>query len=697
MPPMARLPTPDTLDTTSRYFRDSAGRTILLRGVNVSGSAKLPFKPFTPTHVKEGFLDDDHDTGVSFVGRPFPLEEADEHFGRLAHWGFNCVRLNVTWEALEHEGPGKYDEEFIEYLIKILLKAKEHGLHVFVDPHQDAWSRFTGGSGAPGWTLSAAGLNKRTLHTTNAAIVHNTCPSPSLYPPMIWPTNYHKLACATMFTLFFAGDIFAPNLKVGDIGIQTYLQSHYINAFAHLARKIVATPGLADSTVLGYDTMNEPSAGWIGLKDLSQLDPRQELKQSLTLTPFQCLLLGNGTPCTVENYKFGSMGPTRVGVEVVDPAGHRAWLGDTQCIWASHGVWDPANNKLLKKDYFFSHPSTSTAIDFTKDCWIPFIQSFTTSLRSAHPTAIIFVEPTVSEHPTSSITDIGDRIVYAPHWYDGLTLIRKHFQSWFAVDYTGWKMGKYSSLVGAVKFGKGGVVDAHASSFGLLREEGERVLGLHPTLLGETGIPFDMPASPAPEYKLQTAAMNALIDSLERSLLSFTLWNYVSDNSHQHGDGWNGEDLSLWSRDDKVIPDADRTGDFLHNDGARCLPTFCRPYPTHTNGTPISLSFSTTTKTLSYKFSHDADHPCWCVGSGSTEKEVLTEFYLPRVHYPSHGDVEVEVSQGLVEWDCERQKLWWKCSCGRDELVGVEKPVEHWIVVRRKGWEGRSGGGCCLM
>ena len=74
----------------------------MLRGVNVSGSCKLPYTPRMPSHVRDGFF---VDVNISFVGRPFPLDEADEHFGRLRRWGFNFVRFNVAWEALEHEGP----------------------------------------------------------------------------------------------------------------------------------------------------------------------------------------------------------------------------------------------------------------------------------------------------------------------------------------------------------------------------------------------------------------------------------------------------------------------------------------------------------------------------------------------------------------------------------------------------------------
>ena len=59
------------------------------------GGAKLP----------AGYRSDESEAAgddASYVGRPFPLAEAAEHLGRLRAWGFNIVRLSVTWDALEH-------------------------------------------------------------------------------------------------------------------------------------------------------------------------------------------------------------------------------------------------------------------------------------------------------------------------------------------------------------------------------------------------------------------------------------------------------------------------------------------------------------------------------------------------------------------------------------------------------------------
>ena len=166
------------------WFRDTQGRRLLLRGVNLAGSSKFPLN--APTHTPAAASPS---VRVSFVGRPLPLEQADEHFGRLRAWGLTFVRLLVTWEAVEHAGPGIYDEEYLEYLLQTVKKADEYGITCFIDPHQDVWSRATGGDGAPEWTLDLVGFNVSALHSSGAAFTHEghrrQTPNEPL-PRMVW-------------------------------------------------------------------------------------------------------------------------------------------------------------------------------------------------------------------------------------------------------------------------------------------------------------------------------------------------------------------------------------------------------------------------------------------------------------------------------------------------------------------------------
>lgn len=127
------------------FFVDQFNRALILHGINVSGTCKLP-----ATNYPASIMPDDEqfwNKNNSFVNRPFDLQSAPAHFQRLKDLGFSLIRLVVTWEALEHEGPGVYDKEYMHYISELCQIAGDYGLLVFIDSHQDCWSRFTGGSG----------------------------------------------------------------------------------------------------------------------------------------------------------------------------------------------------------------------------------------------------------------------------------------------------------------------------------------------------------------------------------------------------------------------------------------------------------------------------------------------------------------------------------------------------------------------
>lgn len=104
-PATGERPPPNLVHTVEGNFVDSHGRTLLFRGVNLSGSAKAPVGE--PSYLLDGFWESAEAGGNSFISRPLNLDDgsADIHLARLRGWGFNILRYPVTWEALEHDGP----------------------------------------------------------------------------------------------------------------------------------------------------------------------------------------------------------------------------------------------------------------------------------------------------------------------------------------------------------------------------------------------------------------------------------------------------------------------------------------------------------------------------------------------------------------------------------------------------------------
>ncbi len=121
-------PAPAPLHTDGAFFKDQAGRVVLLRGVNVAGNAKVP---------------------------PFRALRSAADLDPLPGWGLNTLRLLFTWEAFEPQ-PCAYDEDYLSSIEQQVSWAEARGLYVFVDFHQDGYSRFSlggCGEGFPEWAV----------------------------------------------------------------------------------------------------------------------------------------------------------------------------------------------------------------------------------------------------------------------------------------------------------------------------------------------------------------------------------------------------------------------------------------------------------------------------------------------------------------------------------------------------------------
>lgn len=589
------------------------------------------------------------------------------------------------------------------------------------------------------------------------------------------------MAVQTLMTLFFSGRKYASRCVIDGENIQDWLQRHFINAYRRLGEAIREAGDLLDECVIGWDSINEPNRGYVGLEDLSTLPESVRLRLGPMPTAFEGMKLGMGISTEVETWKFTSLGAKKDGKVTIDSKGAKAWLDAEsdrryadrygwkrgagwvvgECIWAQHGVWDTSTKQLLKPDYFSEQGG---AIDFGRDFWRSHWLAWAKMVRSVHPRAVHFIHPPVFEVPPPLSADpecsaaMSDRAAFSAHFYDGLTLITKHW-NWYNADALGLIRGKYSSLPFALRFGEKAVRKCMRDQLGYLRQDTFDSIGKFPTMMGEIGIPYDLDKGKGYKtgnYDAQSHAMDASMNACDgENLMSYTLWTYNPENTHRWGENWNGEDLSVWSLDDRkpsplqALPSAEASTSSLpkyasptstlsptstssllqpsltslsrsappyapaqdidYDSGARAIESFVRPYPIATAGLPKSVDFDVKSSTFTFTLEARADD----LRTGN--ESLPTEIFLPAVHYGAAAGSEAEDAKPLFEastdaldldvkvsrgrWETEGQVLKW--HHGRPEAGSTEVWREKISVKRRRGtasasvWEGWCGK--CLV
>jgi len=236
---------------------DSAGREVLLRGVNLTGlrddyvangSLQPPY-PETPGPYAGGTCPA-WDLGVYFA----PTCQADAT--QLAGFGYDAVRLTVSWSQLEPQ-PGQINQAYIARIAQVVDWLKASGIYTVIDMHQDAWSKY--------------------LYTPAGS----TCPPP--FQPIggfheadgapAWASSHVAPVCA-------AGGVRDIDPAVQEDFQHLYsdlpgpdgvgLQEHYASVLAALAARFAEDPAVA-----GYELLNEPEPGYVppGAMDPTELFP----------------------------------------------------------------------------------------------------------------------------------------------------------------------------------------------------------------------------------------------------------------------------------------------------------------------------------------------------------------------------------------------------------------------------------------
>jgi len=615
----------------NEHLIDDKGRTILLRGVNLGGSSKIPFTPNGATHIKSNFSDH---RNVSFIGRPFPLKEADEHFSRLRHWGFNCLRFLITWEAIEHYGPGEFDIEYLDYLEEVLKIAESFKFYTFIDSHQDVWSRITGGDGAPGWTFEKIGLDYTKFESTEAALtMQSRYDSNDLtkYSSMHWMGNTYRFANGTMWTLFFGGKDFAPSCKVDGTNAQNYLQNHFFDAMKQLASRLKENP-----YILGFDILNEPPEGWIGkYVDGSEWEGKSDVI-GYVFTPIDAMLTGAGYSRTIGYQEVKRFGIKETRKDELNQAKVSCWLDGYEDIWKKEGIWGldkVGNPKILKNEHFLY--KNGEKIEFYRDYFSPFLQAYTEAIRTVFSNAIIFLTGPMESIMKGELIKLGipPNSVHAAHWYDVAT--------------TGTKKAmlkaNYNLITGSPVIGKKNVQQMFISQLENIKNYSGSFFGGIPTIIEEFGLPFDLnnkeayeklKTEPTQAWKTHIKALSNYYNALDANLLHALQWNYTPDNTNEWGDQWNLEDLSIFSIDQRVNPDD-------INSGGRAIEGFCRPHFVCCTGIPKKMNFQMKEGFFYFEF------------DGEVSIKGPTVLYIPRIHYPN--GYNINISEGEIQKDEKNQ------------------------------------------
>jgi hypothetical protein len=617
------------------FIKDDFGRTLILRGCNLGGSSKQPFASNGASWNKESLL---NPKTVSFVGRPFPLEEAESHFERLASWGFTFIRFNITWEALEHEGPGIYDEEYLAYLRKVLNIAYEKGISIFMDPHQDVWSRWTGGDGAPAWTMEKLGMNINKFDDVGAAITHQY--DADNYPRMIWPSNYSKYGAATMFTLFFGGNVYAPETFVDETPVQDWLQEHYLACMRHCYRRLKNC-----KAIVGWGSMNEPHSGYIGNQNIETLE-NYVVASGPTPSPFAAMAAASGFSMQVPIYSMISLsGPKIKSYTTINPKGEKLFVEGYECPFKKAGVWTDADGvpKLLKPDHFSRLNGKS--INFADDFLNPFIHRFIERMKDANEKCIFFIEGVPNKDGPRWDEKKPEPVVNAFHWYDGVTLYTKFFTPSFSINPDNAK----------ISLGKKNVIKSFSDQLKNSIDWTQENMGNMPCLLGEFGLPFDLSKKKAfktGNYSNHEEALSMYYDAIDNNLLHSTIWNYTADNTHEHGDLWNDEDLSIF-----------------HDGKGRAKAGWLRPYPTATAGIPESISWNRKKAVFIYQFYADPRIP------HDTEIFLPAEFIGKSPSITIVDKNEKPVDSVKINYQVEKQRLFVNCGEYSGSLIVTVRKI----------------------
>lgn len=593
-------PTPalTRLHADQRYLKDAQGRYLTPHGINVGGSSKVPA-------AIEGGI-------PSYVGKPFALADARDHFARLRAAGFDSVRLVLIWEGVEPVARGQYDAEYLSYVHALVKAAGEQRLRVLLDLHQDMFSRLLSvkfnnhprgkvgdvestlfaflppyndviqGDGAPRWALSAclpekkldspnwgtprilSGLDERALYDVYNLFTRLTSGGPPVSSGVTWIVDFLNQKPAP-FGADETSDVLPLTNGWGALSVD--VARAYACFFA------------SDQVFPGMTTEGRPTKDWIQdayaeafaqvaaqVKDEPNVmgyDLMNEPSSNfLPLAVNGALVRGglDGVRSLLESLlgpetgdaAFGVITGLRLLLPDLKPETLRTWGLDKLDPVAAIALSDGFEDRFLR----------------------PFYERVGKRILREDPQAVFFVETSLGLNsflggPAGGLGGVFERpmtrpdlpqVVFAPHYYADI------------YPFVGVNQPPRNFSASEVRYRDYQPAMAQAASLATYS------LGDLPTVFGEFGTFFSFNGlfqSRQEDYLTSACVLDDYYEALERLGAGGMLWCYAPQNTFAKGDGWNHEDFSIVDEDGQL----------------RAPLAWARPHATALAGKPVSSHF----------------------------------------------------------------------------------------------------------
>jgi len=693
-------PYPLTPITTERnHLKDGHGRYLFLNGINTSGADKIPVS-----------IDG---RGVpSYVGRPFPLDQADRHFATMQSMGFNTIRLLILWEGLQPTGPDTVDSAYVDYLRGIVEAAGRHGIRVLLEMHQDDFSRFllarynqhprigtpgslenilaallppyddvVSGNGAPRWAVEAA-LPERDLSSPGWGVPRlvsglKTGDITDFVEAVRTLTGSTDGPLSPEFVRYFQEHLpgpFSVNetsdfLPLSSWGLSAAISIDAARCWGSFFAGRSLFPGLVRDGKNVQDFLQDAFAeAWrtlaLAVADLPNVagyDVYNEPNANFLVLAAVAAAVQAGAIDGAKGMLQGVLGKDQgdrifrllVGFRILPP--------DTA----------PETLREWGLDRLDLGAALSANIAYEETHMRPFWERMGTVIQQADPDAVIWIEPALSastflagsDSLTQGMWDRSmrapdlprpDLVVFAPHWYPDM------------YPYPSFIRTPRSFRPEEVRFRD------YQPDIERVLAPARHSLGNMPAVFGEFGMFFDfngIETARAQDYIVTTMLLNNYFEALERIGVSRILWNYNPENDWEWGDLWNHEDLSI------IDPD----GQWRAVDG------WNRPHPNALAGKLVSMRFWSD---VHYFDSDKGEVPAYgefeLVYRGKAT-QAPSEIFVPLLQYPD--GFFVWISDGRCEWDAGRQILYHHPEVddpGAEHAITLRRPQDG---ARRTGWD----------